>query len=223
MRPVKRANIGAILWILCLQYFVAQAVAIRGWTGSYSLTDNYISDLGAVGCGARVGGPGEGMGALCSPLHALMNASFMLQGLLIMCGALLARPLFPKGKLWAIAMALIAIAGLGVLVVGLAPEDVRPNLHYAGAAANLIGCNAGMAFMGGAMLVWRRETRMMGLIAFGAGAVGLLAVGCLTAGLYPGLGVGGMERLSAYPFPIWLAGMGFLLLRRRGLLNADQS
>ena len=31
---------------------------------------------------------------------------------------------------------------------------------------------------------------------------------------FPGLGVGGMERVAAYPFPLWLAAMGAMVLRR---------
>lgn len=206
-RPL--AKVGAILWIACLQYFLAEALAIQGWPGAYSLADRYISDLGAVSCAV-----------LCSPRHALMNASFVLQGFLIAGGALLARPLFPRGKAWAAAMTLIVCAGLGVLVVGLAPEDARPGLHYAGAAANLVASNAGMAIMGAAMLAWRPAARGMGLIALAAGILGLVAIAWLTAHVDLGLGVGGVERLGAYPFPLWLAGMGVLLLRRGALLQA---
>jgi hypothetical membrane protein len=219
---MKQTKVGAILWIFCLQYFLAEAVSILGWRGSYSLADNYISDLGAVQCGVRAGGLTDMTGPLCSPLHVLMNASFLAQGLLIVGGALLVWPLFPKKALWLLAMLLIGAAGMGVFIVGLAPEDVKPKLHYLGAVENFLCCNAGMVVMGVAMLSWRRAARRMGLIALGAGTIGLLGVGFLAAHAYLGLGVGGMERVAAYPFPLWLAGMGALLLRRGGLLSAAE-
>ena len=85
---MRKTTIGACLWLLTLQYFAAEAISISAWQGSYSLARNYISDLGAVGCGVVVTGLSEE--SLCSPLHSLMNASFVLQGLLITCGTLLA-------------------------------------------------------------------------------------------------------------------------------------
>jgi hypothetical membrane protein len=207
---VKTTRLGAVLWIACLQYFAAEAVAISGWPGRYSLSQNYISDLGALGCDANQ----------CSPLHALMNASFLLQGLLIALGTALVWPGFPKGKLWIAALALVAASGVGVFVVGLYPEDTVSGLHYLGAAENFLFCNAGMAAMGVALLVWRAGGRAMGLITVAAGVVGLLAFAAIAAHVDLGLGVGGIERVTAYPFPLWLAGMGAALLRRGGVLKA---
>lgn len=212
-------KVGAVLWICCLQYFVAEAVAIGGWPGAYSLRRNYISDLGAVGCHVSAGGLTVGTEQLCSPLHGLMNASFLLQGLLIVGGALLVRFAFPKGALWALALLLIGASGIGVFIVGLAPEDVAPLPHLVGAVENFLCCNAGMALMGVALLRRRRASRILGLVSLAAGVVGLLGFVLLAAQVYLGLGVGGMERVVAYPFPIWLAGMGVLLLRNGPLAD----
>ncbi len=68
------ARVGAFLWLLCLQFFVAEQIARMGWTGHYSMRHDFISDLGA---------------ASGSSLHCLMNGSFVLQGLLIFFGAML--------------------------------------------------------------------------------------------------------------------------------------
>jgi hypothetical membrane protein len=144
-----------------------------------------------------------------------MNASFVLQGGLILGGALLVRPAFPPGRLFAGALALIGASGAGVALVGLAPEDLLPKLHYLGAAENLFCCNAGMAAMGLAMLR-RSAARASGAIALAAGVAGLIGLGCLGAGLDFGFGPGGVERVAAYPFPLWIAGMGALLARRGG-------
>jgi hypothetical membrane protein len=213
---MNKTKVGATLWVLCLQYFVAEAVAISGWPGSYSLSRNYISDLGALGCGVRPGGLADAAERVCSPLHALMNASFLLQGLLILSGTALVWSRFPKGALWAAALLLIGASGLGVFVVGLAPEDTAPGLHFLGAIENFLCCNAGMAAMGVAMLTAPQPARKLGLVTLAAGVIGLFGIVLLGLRVYLGLGVGGMERLVAYPFPLWLAGMGVLILRGGG-------
>ena len=69
------SRIGPWLWLCCFQFFVAEQIARLGWPGHYSMARDFISDLGS----AR------------SPLHWVMNGSFMLQGLLIFFGAVLAR------------------------------------------------------------------------------------------------------------------------------------
>lgn len=206
-------RLGAALWIACLQYFVAEAVTIFGWPGPYSLSRNYISDLGAVGCDVRASGLEGSTEALCSPLHQVMNASFLLQGVLIVSGAALLSPRLAKSALTSIALLLIAASGIGVFIVGLAPEDVMPKLHYFGALENFLCCNAGMAMMGLGMLRRGNARPALGLTSLGAGSIGLLGIGFLGMKTYLGLGVGGMERVVAYPFPLWMAGMGLLILR----------
>src|ERR1035438_4459583 len=107
MRFFPRAFAGFRLWSLCFQFFVGEQIARLGWPGPYSMTRDYISDLGA----AR------------SPLHWVMNSSFALQGLLIFFGTVLVRRFYPAKPVYWIALSLLAVAGVGVLVVGLAPED----------------------------------------------------------------------------------------------------
>jgi hypothetical membrane protein len=193
---------GGALWVGCLQFFVAEAIASAGFVGSYSFRRNYISDLGAVGCS---GG--------CSPLRALMNASFVLQGVLIFVGAAVVWPLFPRGALSRFALGLVAASGLGVVLVGLAPEDSAPGWHYLGAAENLLFCNAGAALLGVALLRDRRAPRV-GLLSLGFGLIGLAGLAGLAVGDDFGLGAGGVERITAYPFPLWIAGMGAWLITR---------
>jgi hypothetical membrane protein len=197
---------GAWLWVFCLQYFAAEAIAAAGFQGAYSFRRNFISDLGSVSCGG---------GAGCSPLHALMNASFVLQGALIFAGSALVWPLFPKG-LARLALGLIAASGLGVAIVGLAPEDVAPGWHYAGAAGNLLLSNAGAALIGVALMREKLAPRAVGLLSLGLGLLGLVGLAALASRLDLGLGAGAIERIAAYPFPLWLAGMGvWLLVGRR--------
>jgi hypothetical membrane protein len=192
---------GGALWVGCLQFFVAEAVAAGGFVGSYEYRRNYISDLGALSCGEN-----------CSPLHALMNASFVLQGVLILAGAFLVWPLFPRGLLSRLALGLVAASGFGVALVGVAPEDLAPGWHYLGAAENLLLCNAGAALLGVALLREGAAPRVVGLLSLAFGMIGLGGLGGLAFGYDFGLGLGGVERVAAYPFPLWIAGMGAWLL-----------
>ena len=187
---------GAGLWMGCLQFFGGEAIAAFAWRGAYRYRLNFISDLGAVG---PVGGAGS------SPLHAVMNASFGLQGALIVGGAVLLWPLFPSSRTGRLALGLIAASGFGVLLVGLAPEDAFPRLHYLGAVENLVFCNVGAALLGVALL---RDNSAAGVVSLAAGLLGLAGVAALAAGADFGLGPGGVERVAAYPFPLWIAGMG---------------
>lgn len=176
------AKVGACLWLLCLQFFIAEQIARMGWTGHYSMRRDYISDLGAAG----------------SSLHRVMNGSFVLQGLLILFGAVLLRRLLPR-----IAVALLAIAGLGVLVVGLVPEDTNARLHLQGAAAHFLGGNLAIILLAKRWKSW---------ITFAAGSIGLLATLALA---FHGMGpnTGTVERLAAYPLPLILSWSGWRMLR----------
>jgi hypothetical membrane protein len=206
--------VGACLWLFCFQFFIAEQIARLGWSGHYSMTRDYISDLGAVRCSVS--------GSVCSSLHWVMNGSFVLQGFLIFFGAVLVRRLFPAGWVYWIAMALLALAGLGVLVIGLFPEDTSLRQHILGAAANFLGGSLAMIMLGLVMI--RRSVcqpaamRWKSWITFAAGAVGLLATLALAFRGTPswtavGWEAGTVERLAAYPLPLWLTWTGLLMLK----------
>ena len=52
----------------------------------------------------------------------------------------------------------------------------------------------------------------MGAFAVLAGLVGLAGLACIAVHADLGLGPGGIERVTAYPFPIWISCMGAWLL-----------
>jgi hypothetical membrane protein len=201
-----QSHIGAWLWLFCFQFFVAEQIARLGWTGHYSMARDYISDLGAAHYS----------------LHWVMNSSFILQGLLIFFGAVLVRSNFPARPVYRVALLLFAVAGIGVFVVGLVPEDINFRLHIAAAVANFLGGNLAMIVLG-LVLIRRSVCRPAGnrwrsWITFAAGAVGLLATMALGFRGTPswaamGWEAGTVERLAAYPLPLWLTWTGYLFLR----------
>ena len=200
-------RLGALLWIACLQYFLAEAVTASAWGGGYSFGHNYISDLGALRCEA----------GLCSPWHAVMNTSFVTQGCLMIGGAALLRPVFGGGHWTRAALILTATAGLGVIGVGLAPEDFAPGAHYFSAGINIFSANAATLCMGMALRAARPH--WLGALGLTVGALGMAAFAVLAAKIGVGLGVGIVERAAADPFAVWLALLGGLTMRN-GRLHA---
>jgi hypothetical membrane protein len=145
-----------------------------------------------------------------------MNASFILLGLIILVGGAQIHKVFPRGRTRIVGLALLGLAGTGIIAVGLFPEDVNITYHRLGAAAHFVLGNLGMAVLGVAMMQDRRRPTLA-VFSMVSGLVGLLATALFISEHYLGLGIGGMERLAAYPLPLWLivVGISFLSNLRR--------
>jgi hypothetical membrane protein len=191
----KRLRWGGLAWLLTLQFFVAETIAQLRFDGAYSRADDVISDLGAS----------------YSPAAGLMNASFVLQGVLITAGALLLGPALPRaaGRL---AAALLIVAALGVVVVGVVPLDADGMVHAAGAVAYLAGSSLGLLALAHAL---RPRSELVGSIVAVLGVLATAATVFFLAGITRFLGQGGTERAAAYALPIGLAVAGVALWRGR--------
>ena len=201
-----RLGAGAALWVACAQFFIAEQIARLGFVGPYSLRRNMISDLGALHCGA-----------ICSHWHALMNGSFALQALLIAGGAIVLPFRMPGGVLGLLARAWLVVAAFGLLQVARFPEDVDIIVHTAGAGRFFIFSALAMLCWGAAIIVRERRVRAEAAWALAAGLV--TGVGCYLLGARSSLGAwtgwGAVERMVAYPLPLWLTGVGVALWRGR--------
>ncbi len=213
------SRVGPWLWFFCFQFFVCEQIARLGWAGHYSMTRDYISDLGAVHCGiASVSASVGASVSVCSSLHWVMNASFILQGCLTCAGAILVRGFFPATRIYRVALTLFFVAGVGVLIVGLVPQDTNFGLHIVGAVANFTCGNLAMILLGWDMIRRSSVPSWKGRIALSGGAAGMLAAIALgfrgtPAWMELGLQPGTVERIAAYPIPLWLCWTGFQLLR----------
>ncbi len=116
--PQLSLLLGAGSWILTLLYFIGQAVAQAAWTTPYSLIDNRVSDLGNTACGRTLANT-----YICSPLHAVMNTTFALTGVLILVGLFLTRSIWPRRRLTTWGLILLGVAGLGTTLVGPEPRE----------------------------------------------------------------------------------------------------
>ncbi len=191
-----------------------------GWRTPFSLTRNYISDLGNTACAPFP--PGSST-MVCSPWHAAMNASFVFTGILIVLGAALVHRAPRATLLRNSGLALVALAGLGFVLVGFFPENVRTAPHRFGAALHFVGGNFGLILVGLAMLRARPPQTHAAMLTIAAGALGLLATLLFITGHDLGAGRGDMERLAAYPLPLWttITGTAFFGASRAGHHGAE--
>ncbi|MFF1882832.1 DUF998 domain-containing protein [Pseudarthrobacter sp. NPDC058196] len=217
-----RHYIGAWSVLSVLQYFLAEAVVAIGWAGPrpYDLRTGYISDLGALHCGVHAGRQ------VCSPLNWLMNASFVIQGLGLLLGAVLLtsgllcvaarhgarvdrahrKPLL--AAVWV--RVLTGAAGAGTVVVGLVPEDAGSPWHYVGAITYFLSGGAALLVLG---ILWLRQTGMAWFILVCGGvSLAALATGLLTRMSVPEPGT--LERLMGYPVTVGMAAAGLVIAQR---------
>lgn len=217
-----RQYIGAWSVLSVLQYFAAEAAVIGAWAGPlpYDRRTGYISDLGAVHCGIYDGRD------VCSPLHWLMNASFVVQGLGMLLGALLlgsgllcvaaragARVQPGRRKPWLAALAVRALtgtAGAGTMIVGLVPEDVGSFWHFAGALMYFIAGSVALLVLG---VLWLDQTPLGWFVL----VCGLASFAALVTGGLTGMDVpepGTLERLMGYPVTVGVAAAGLVIAQR---------
>jgi hypothetical membrane protein len=204
----SRNWIGAIAWIAGpVQFVIVQLVVQSSWHTSYSWTANAISDLGAARCGRFAGPPVQ---YVCSPLHAVMNASTVVLAVLVALGGLLAGAAWGSGVVSLAARGLILVAAAGDALVGFSPEDVHPGLHLLGAFMAIGVGNAALILAG---LI--RRTSPLGQLRPFTVPLSVLAMAAtwLTFVRWtPGVGSGGMERMAVFPLLYWLLVAGVCLL-----------
>jgi hypothetical membrane protein len=190
--------VGPAIWMVNVQYFIVQFIVASYFTPHYSLMLNTISDLGNTVCGIH--------GALyvCSHKHWLMNASFILLGLTMITGSSLIYQAFKKSSGSFIGFCAITLAGVGVLLVGLFPENTVRLLHGTGAELVFICGNVGLVILGQAL----KLPKVLRIYTLLSGIMSLIALVLYTTNHYLGIGVGGMERIVAYPQTIWLIVFG---------------
>ena len=206
--------LGGISWVLTLLYFVDQIVAQAAWTTHYSLMDNRVSDLGSTACGTTVANT-----YICSPLHTVMNATFVVTGLLILAGLFLTRSTWPRRRLTTCGLVLLGIAGLGTIVMGLSPENVNVLVHLVG-PLNIPAGNVAMILLG--LVIWpsRRGMAWFSLLSGIVGLLGLLAGPFLVILTRHGGGLA--ERIALYPLILWLIVFGAVIVTRKLRARDDQ-
>jgi len=168
----------------------------------YSVSLNYISDLGAHGVVPA----------------AFFNISIVIFGLSAVYAGFLLRSSLDRAI-----GTLAIIAGVGAVMVGIFNEGTIIEIHYIGAF---------MAFFFGGVAVllsaWRvfKSPMSYGFAVLGCMSLFFLIVFginmALTEKNYLGLGVGGVERLVAYPIIFWALALGTYLVAQATMERAER-
>ncbi len=197
--------LGSIFWVSSIQYFVVQIVVAAAYNGHFSLAHNTISDLGNTVCGVY------GDRYVCSPLHWLMNISFVILGLTQLLGAFLLARVSTKKLSNLMGFGSMVLAGIGTIIVGFYPENTIGSLHAYGATLPFLLGNIAM------LLLAKHQNfpKWLTYYSYVSGVTGLTALLLFMTMTYLGLGQGGMERVVAYPQTIWMITVGIYILRKK--------
>jgi hypothetical membrane protein len=215
MADLRAVRIGGILWILGITIFVVGMVVTQIGYSSYSLTQNLISDLGAVRCGNLSLSLPNGhlySGYVCSPWHDIFNATIIVEGILLIFGTILIWPRLPGGKLQTAGFGLLLAAGIGSIGVGLFPEDSNFLAHQLSSLLVFVPGNLASIILGFSLFRSFRSISFQ-LYSVLSGIVGLIALLLFLLVIYGPLGAGGIERLIAIPLALWVLVTGVALLR----------
>ena len=182
---------GALIFVACAQFIVALTVAEALYPG-YSISQNYISDLGAT-CRATC--------QVVQPTSIIFNSSVFLLGLLVIVGAYFVWRGF-NSRIFSV---LAVTAGLGAMGVGLFPET-------AGVIHDIVSLIT-FVFAGlSAIVSYGLQKAPLSYFSILLGAMTLGALALFGSDIFLGLGPGGMERMIIYPALIWATGFAAHLI-----------
>jgi len=197
----KGTMAGTLFFIAATQFILCLIIAEALYPG-YSVSGNYISDLGV------------------GPSAIVFNSSVFLLGLLLLAGTYFLRH-SPNFKTVNMMLFLMAIGAMGV---GVFTKDFT--LAH-GAVSSAAFFFAGLS----AITSFKVLPKPLSLISIVLGAITLTALALFSAGIiasgsitsntaydstfYLGLGPGGMERMIIYPALMWLAAFGGHLITKQ--------
>lgn len=192
-------------------YIVVELLVAAAASAAYSLRDDTISALGQLSCSP---GHSGSVVPVCSGAHVVLDAAFVLFGLLRVVSALLLRDLLEPTRWRAAAVTLWVVSGTCSAAVGFAPVDQFPSVHAW--VATPVFVLQPMAVVATATAVGRTAGVRRGVSALGFVVASLTVVGTLAFGLRLGqpTWVGAAERLALWPAYVWL-GLVAVVLRSR--------
>src|SRR5438876_974839 len=157
---------------------------IKAMGPTYSVSTNYISDLGV-----RAGAP-------------IFNASIILLGIAILATSWFVFRAFKDRIL----MIVVLLAGAGAVGVGVFTEKAPDGLH------SIVSFITFLFAALSAILAFRVLRPPLSYLSVLLGVGSLLALGLYISKNYFDLGNGGMERMIVYPVLAWGIGFGGYLL-----------
>ncbi|MFP3190385.1 MAG: DUF998 domain-containing protein [Thermoproteota archaeon] len=193
---LKKAGVALFLGVAQFSVFL---IIAESTFPNYSVSGNYISDLGRI-CGRPPANPNSCIAV--QPSSMIFNGSIIFLGILVIIGSyFLLKAKVPKDI-----PILAIISAIGMIGVGTFPEGSPFMLHTVSSFITFL-------FIGiFAIVSYRIQKFPMNVFAIIAGAATLLALFLYASNIYLGLGMGGMERMVVYPVMVWsLAFAGYLM------------
>jgi len=180
---------GIILFVGSFGFILAMQVSEFIDGASYNVANNYISDLG-IYCATNAS-------CIELPSHNLFDISIFLLGLAIAFGSYFLYRAF-RNRFFS---GLLILSGIGAMGVGLFPENYAAEHELFSLVVFLFG---GLA----AIAAYKIERKPLNYFSPIIGMFSILMLVCFVAGYDLGIGVGGMERMVAYPVLLWGVGLG---------------
>ena len=179
----SNGKVAGVLFFIAATQFVLGLIVAEALYPGYSISKNYISDLGV------------------GPSAMVFNASIFLLGSLMIVGTYFLQRAFNVKIL----TVLLTLAALGSMGVGIFTENIEP-MH--GIVALIVFLFGGLS----AIYSYKLMKLPFSLINVLLGLMSLLASVLYIVNQYLGLGAGGMERIIVYPILIWTIGFGGYLI-----------
>jgi hypothetical membrane protein len=188
---MNRLNVAGALFFIAGTLILLGIVTAEATYPGYSVSQNYISDLGGVRNGTIV-----------QPAAAVLDTTLVVGGLLIIGGAYALHRALDKRVFPSALPLLIALAGIGSAGVGVFNETFG-FVHWLLSGLTFIA--GGFAAIGAysqQKAPFRYFSVILGIIAL------VFAIGPNIAPAVAFLGVGWAERWVVYPLVLWLIGFG---------------
>ena len=179
---------GVILFVGSFGFILAMQVAEFIDGASYNAANNYISDLGTF-CTSTT--------CVELPSHNLFDASVFLIGFAIAMGSYFLYRAF-RNKVFS---GLLILSGIGAMGVGIFPENFVLEHEIFSFVVFFFGALAAIA-------AYKIERKPLNYFSPIIGAFSVVMLVLFLTGNNLGLGVGGMERMVAYPVLLWGVGLG---------------
>jgi hypothetical membrane protein len=138
----------------------------------------------------------------------VFNTGIVVQGALIILGVWLTRHIWPTDRMTSWGLFLLALGGIGAMIVGVFPVDDHMLAHILGAVTAIAAPGLGLLLLAGTL--WRKTPTFARWTAFVGVVVLLGGLGHALGGIPFGRGT--MERLAVWPQTLWFIGTGTMLL-----------
>lgn len=192
--PLTNSKISGTLLLVGGTQFIISLIIAEAIYPDYSVSANYISDLGVWGKASAI----------------LFNPSIMILGLTILASSYFIQKQFKNRAI----TVFLALSGAGTLGVGIFPENTfvvngQPIIHTISA---LLAFIAGGITAISIFKITKAPFKYLTVI-FGTASLLATVLFITTRDMsYLGLGVGGMERMITYPTLLGIIGFGGYLL-----------